>query len=77
MSCCGEYGCRRAQPVRLYLGDLTGQVFAATRSTPRLDAHRNPVPGSWAAQEKHDVTAAMREFIRRNPQWVRRVLEQP
>jgi hypothetical protein len=73
--CCDEYGCRRKQPIRLYLGDLSGQVYAATRSTPRLDKHRNPVPGAWVARDKHDVTEALREFVRRNPEWVRAVLE--
>jgi hypothetical protein len=67
-ACCDEYGCRRKQPIHLYLGELTGQVFAATHAHERS-------PGHWTAYRKHDVTEAMREFIRRNPAWVREQLE--
>jgi hypothetical protein len=69
--CCDEYGCRRTQPIALYLGDLSGQVFAATRFRARPDGR----PGAWTATQKHDVTAQMREFIRRNPEWVRAQME--
>jgi hypothetical protein len=69
--CCSEPGCRRSQPIFLYLGDLTGQVYAATRSELRT------ADGDTAymrATARHDVTRQMREFIRRNSSWVREVL---
>jgi hypothetical protein len=66
--CCDEWNCRRTEPIRLYAGDFTGGIYAATRSKKRG-------PGQYVAYEKHDVTEAMREFIRRNPSWVRAVLD--
>jgi hypothetical protein len=71
--CCGEPGCRRKQPIRLYLADFSETVYATTRYTMR-----QPLAGleaRWRAVDRHDVTAQMREFIRRNPEWVRAQLE--
>ena len=65
--CCDEYRCRRKQPIHLYLGNLTGQVFAATHAHERS-------PGRWTAYQKHDVTRQMVEFLRRNEAWVREQL---
>jgi hypothetical protein len=66
--CCDEPGCRRTQPIRLYLGDLSGRVYAATRYTRREGKY--PYPGGYAAQDKHDITGAMIRFIGDNPEWV-------
>lgn len=74
--CCGEYRCRRKQPIHIYKAILTDQVFAATRARQRRRADsKEIIPGSWEALEKHDVTEQVREFIRRNPEWVRTQLE--
>ena len=70
--CCDEPGCRRRQPIHLYLGDFSGTVWAATRwrKAPGV------LTDTMIAKERHDVTRQMREFIRRNPQWVRTELEE-
>ena len=73
MSCCGEYACKRKHPIGIYLGDLSGQVYAATRM--RLIKDHGDGTATFAASERHDVTAAMRRFIRDNPGWVRAELE--
>jgi hypothetical protein len=67
--CCGEYNCRRTQPIRLYLGEFSGLVYAATRS-------KHMGGNTFSAVERHEVTEQMREFIRGNPAWVREVLAQ-
>ncbi len=70
-SCCGEPSCRRKNPISLYLGDFSGQVYAVTRS--RVVSVREDST-TLAALDRHDVTAAMRAFIHRHPEWVRAVL---
>jgi len=71
--CCTEIGCRRREPIFLYHADLSGRVYAATRR--RLVGERGDGTATFAATERHDVTEQMREFIRRNPEWVREQLE--
>lgn len=70
--CCTEPGCRRHYPVSLYLTDFSGQVFAVTRR--RVVSENRDGTATFAASERHDVTAQVREFIRRNPEWVREQL---
>ena len=71
--CCGEHECRRSEPIRLYLGDLSGQVYAVTRS--RVHVERPDGRNTRRAVERHEVTEQLRSFIRSNPEWVREVLE--
>jgi hypothetical protein len=74
VSCCDERNCRRKNPVKLYRGDFSGIVYAVTRA--RVIKRSSDSEGVFVAVERHDVTPAMREFIRRNPEWVREVLEE-
>ena len=67
--CCAEDGCTRKRPIGLYLGDFTGQVYAATRM--RVVSDHGDGTATFAADEKHDVTRQMRRFIRTNAEWVR------
>lgn len=71
--CCAEPGCRRHYPIALYLADFSGRVFAATRR--RVVSEREDGTATFAATDRHDVTDQMREFIRRNSEWVREQLE--
>ena len=73
MTCCHEHNCRRRTPLILYRGDLTGQVYVATSG--KLVRDHGDGTGTFAATVRHEVTEQMREFIRRNPDWVREVLE--
>ena len=73
MSCCEEYGCRRRQSIALYLGDFSGQVFAATRMCVVKD--NGDGTATFAASEKHDVTRQVQRFIRDNAEWVREQME--
>jgi hypothetical protein len=72
MTCCEEYGCKRQHPIALYLGDFSGQVFAATRM--RVVNDHGDGTATFSATEKHEVTSQMRRFIRDNPGWVREEL---
>jgi len=72
-TCCGEPECRRHYPIGLYLGDFSGTVYAVTKR--RVVSERGDGTATFAASERHDVTAQLREFIRRNPDWIRAVLE--
>lgn len=72
-SCCAEPECRRHYPIGLYLGDFSGTVYAVTKR--RVVAEREDGTATFAASERHDVTRQLREFIRRNPAWVRAQLE--
>jgi hypothetical protein len=74
VTCCGESHCRRKTPIRLYRGDFSGLVYAATRSVPVRRYDEGATSVTLCATERHDVTAAMKEFIRRNPEWVREQL---
>ncbi len=60
------------QPLGVYMGDLTGQVFVATRM--RVVRDNGDGTATFAASEKHDVTRQMRRFIRNNAEWVREQL---
>ena len=71
--CCTEYNCRRKQPLGLYFGDLSGQVFIATRM--RVVKDNGDGTATFAASEKHNVTRQMQRFIRDNAEWVREQLE--
>ena len=70
--CCGEPECRRHYPIGLYLADFSGRVFAVTRR--RVVAERGDGTATFAASERHDVTPQLREFVRRNPEFVRALL---
>lgn len=72
MSCCNETGCRRKTPIVLYRGDFSGAVYAVTRATIISQPAKGDM--TMSAINRHDVTQAMREFIRRNPEWIREVL---
>ena len=70
--CCTEPGCRRKQPLGLYLADFSNQVFLVTRYRVR-----GTTPGgreSRVAAERHDVTGQMEQFVRDNAGWVRELL---
>ena len=73
MKCCDEYGCRRKTPFMLYLGGFTKQALLATRS--KVVKVHDDGTATFSATEKHDVTDTVKEFIRRNPEWVREVLD--
>ena len=71
--CCNEVGCKRTQPLGIYRGDFSGQVYVATRM--RVISDHGDGTATFAASEKHDVTRQMRKFIRSNAAWVREVLD--
>jgi hypothetical protein len=75
--CCPEPDCRRKYPLSLYLADLSERVFVVTRR--RVVGERGDGTATFAATERHDVTRQLREFVRRNPAFVRSLLdaEQP
>lgn len=52
--CCNEYGCRRATPILVRQGWLTGRWYAITRH--RLN-HSHP--HLIVATQKHDVTDSL------------------
>ena len=70
--CCGDPTCNRHYPISLYLGDFSNQVYAVTKR--RVVTEREDGTATFAATERHDVTRQLREFVRRNPDWVRQVL---
>jgi len=70
--CCGEPDCTRKHPVGIYLADISDRVYVVTRR--RLVRENPDGTALFAAAGRHDVTLQMREFIRRNPDWVRAVL---
>lgn len=67
--CCDEPTCQRRRPLGLYLTDLAEpyRAYVVTRYTERA-------PGHYVAHERHEVTAQVKDFIRRNPEWVQAVL---
>jgi hypothetical protein len=69
--CCYESGCHRKQPLAIYLGDFSQQVFVVTRWRTRGDK-----AGQYVAAERHDVTEQVRDFLRLNRAWVLKVLEE-
>jgi len=71
--CCSEPECRRKYPVSLYLADLSERVFVVTRR--RVVGERGDGTATFAATERHDVTRQLREFERRNPAFVRSLLD--
>ena len=73
-TCCDEPECRRHYPIGLYLADFSGTVYAVTRR--RVVAEHEDGTATFAASERHDVTPQLREFCRRNPDWIRTVLEE-
>jgi hypothetical protein len=72
-TCCDEPDCRRHYPVSLYLADFSGRVFAVTKR--RVVAEHEDGTATFAASERHDVTRQLREFARRNPEFVRALLD--
>lgn len=72
--CCGEHDCKRKTPIALYVALFSGQVFAVTES--RVVKDHGDGRATFAATRRHDVTDAMRQFIRGNPDWVRAVLDE-
>ena len=62
-ACCSDPDCRRSEPFMLYLSDFSDTVYLATRS-------RHVRGSTYTAVSRHDITAGMQEFIRRNPEWV-------
>ena len=71
-TCCTEPECRRHYPIGLYLADFSDRVFAVTKR--RVVAERGDGTATFAASERHDVTPQLREFVRRNPEFVRSLL---
>jgi hypothetical protein len=61
-------GCKRKYPIGLNLGDFSNRVYAVTRA--RVVKSNDDGTAAMAATERHDVTDHVREFIRRNPEWV-------
>ena len=72
--CCDEPDCRRRYPIGIYLADFSDRVFAATGR--RVVSERGDGTATFAATERHDITSQLREFIRRNPDWVRAALDE-
>jgi hypothetical protein len=70
--CCGEPDCRRHYPISVYLADFSDRVFAATGR--RVVHDRGDGTATFAATERHDITPQLREFVRRNPEYVRAIL---
>lgn len=70
--CCDDPECRRHYPISLYLADFSHRVFAVTKR--RVVSEYDDGTATFAASERHDVTGQLREFIRRNPGWVREQL---
>lgn len=71
--CCSESGCHRTSPISLYRADLSGRIYAVTKR--RIVGTREDGTATFAATRRHNVTAQMEEFIRRNEAWVREQLE--
>lgn len=69
--CCDEPTCQRRRPLGLYLTDLAEpyRAYVVTRYTERKGK-----PGHYVANERHEVTEQIKDFIRRNPEWVSAVL---
>ena len=72
MTCCDEPNCRRKQPLDIYLGPFTEQVYVSTRS--RLVKLHEDGTATFSAVERHNVTEQMVKFIRENENWVRAIL---
>lgn len=72
--CCGETGCNRRTPIAFYKGPWSDEVFAVTKARVVHD-HGNG-RATFAAVQRHDVTAAMVQFIRCESEWVRAVLDE-
>ena len=70
--CCNEAGCRRSEPIHLYLADFSNQVYAVTRS--RVHVERPDGRNTRRAVERHDVTDQFRAFLKANRAWVFSVL---
>lgn len=73
-SCCSEPNCRRIQPISIYKGDFSDTVYAVTRA--RLVRRHGEGRATMAAIEKHDVSAAMRRFLRDNREWALKILSE-
>lgn len=73
-TCCSEPGCRRAQPITFYVGDLSGTAYAVTRSEPHSVGEDGRL--TMRAVERHDVTDALQRFLRKNREWVGQVLSE-
>jgi hypothetical protein len=71
-TCCDEPGCRRTSPVGIYLADLSGRAYAVTRRRVVTD-HGNGT-ATFAAADRHDITAQLQHFIAANAGWVQAVL---
>lgn len=73
--CCTEPDCRRHYPVSIYLTDFSDTVYAVLgrRVVSESDDGKT---ATFAATQRHDITAQIREFIRRNPEWVRARLDE-
>ena len=71
-NCCEEAGCHRKQPMHIFIGDFSKQVFIATRSR-EVKKHEDGT-ATLCAIQKHDITYQMIAFISRNPEWVREQL---
>jgi len=71
--CCEEPECRRRYPIAVYMADFSERVFAATGR--RVVSEHADGTATFAATERHDITAQVREFVFRNPAWVRAILD--
>ena len=73
--CCPDPSCRRGYPISLYKADFSDRVFAVTK---RRVVSERPEEGTatFAATERHDVTPQLREFVRRNREWIEQVLSE-
>jgi predicted heme/steroid binding protein len=74
MPCCSEHGCRRKTPIGVSRGAFSGRIYAITRS--RLISDDGGHSGTFEASEKHDITNAMKFFIKANREWVEQVLSE-
>jgi hypothetical protein len=70
--CCDEQNCTRDYPVSLYLADFSDRVYVVT--SRRVVRDNGDGTALFAANERHDVTKQLAEFIRRNPEWVGSVI---
>jgi hypothetical protein len=72
--CCDDPECTRLEPISIYLADFSNRVFAVTRR--RVVHDRGDGTATFAATERHDISSQLREFLRRNPDWVRAALSE-
>lgn len=72
--CCNVSDCTRKDPIHLYRADFSGRIYAVTAA--RKVRSKEDGTAVFAAVHRHEITAQMVSFLRRNEVWVRRILDE-